>query len=223
MKKFFKKFRETALGRFTALGLISFISVLIRLWRRTLRVDIVDDSGVLKNQCADGMVIVFWHNRLAFVPPFFPKKMRRRTAAITSASRDGEYADILVRQFIGATVRGSSSKGGGKAMLEVKSLLKKNWTIAISIDGPRGPRYQIKPGAALLAKRMRAPVFAVSINAPNRWEMGGWDRLQIPKPFSKVQFRLSELVNIPPDCDLRTEAVARIQNALDKITDDRRS
>lgn len=222
MKKFFKKFRETALGRFAALVLIWSISVLIRLWRRTLRVEVIDESGVVENQYAQGMVAVFWHNRLAFVPSFFPKKIRQHTAAITSASRDGEYADILVRQFIGATVRGSSSKGGGKAMLEVKTLLQKNWTIAISIDGPRGPRYQIKPGAALLAKRLKAPVFAISINAPNRWEMGGWDRLQVPKPFSKVQLRLSKRVEIPPDCDLRTEAVARIQNALDEITDDSR-
>jgi hypothetical protein len=222
MKRLFKKFRETWLGRAAALVLIWLISVLIRAWRLTLRVEVVDRSGVLQQRQANGMLGGFWHNRILFVSLMFPHHLRNNTAAITSASRDGEYADILVRQFIGDTVRGSSSRGGSKAMRKLKRLIENGWNVCIALDGPRGPRYSVAPGIALLAKRCRAPFAPISINAPKRWQTKTWDQMQLPKPFSRVQFVIGEPITIDPDCDVRTEGCEQIRNALLAITDDAR-
>lgn len=166
------------------------------------------------------MIGGFWHNRIVFVSTFFPARMRKRTAAIISASRDGEYADILVRQFIGTTVRGSSSRGGSKAVRRLKHLLDSGWNVCIALDGPRGPKYHVEPGVALLAKRCRAPFLPISINASSRWQTHSWDEMQIPKPFSRVEFVIGKPVHIDPGCDLRNEAVTRIRDALLAITDD---
>jgi len=222
MKAFFKKFRETWLGRGVALFLLWCLSVFIRGWRASLRVKVVDHSGLLATGEARGMLGIFWHNRLVFLPAFFPRSVREHTAAITSPSRDGEYADILVRQFLGDTVRGSSSRGGGKAVIKCKHLLDSEWNVCIAGDGPRGPKYSMQPGVALLAKRCQAPVLPININSPSRWQTKTWDQLQFPKPFSRVEFVIGKPIFIAKDCDVRTEACQKIRDSLLAITDDRR-
>lgn len=220
MKRLFKKFRETWAGKLTAIVLIWLLSVLIRLWHFSFRITVVDPDNFLAGPHTSGVIGGFWHNRLVFISAFFPRRLRRRTVAITSPSRDGEYADLLVRQFIAGTVRGSSSRGGGKAVIALKHYLDSGYNVCVAIDGPRGPKYEAAPGIVLLAKRCKAPIIPILINAPKRWQLKTWDGLQFPRPFSKVELVIGQPLEIDAECDLRTEGCQRVREALLAITDD---
>ncbi len=220
MRKVFKQFRETWAGRATAIVLIGLLAWVLRLWRLTLRVTVVDPNDFLHAPPVDGAVAAFWHNRLVFMGTFFPRRLRRLAVAMTSPSRDGQYAAMLVSKFVARVVRGSSSRGGREAVVQLKRELDRGRFVCLAVDGPRGPRYQVQPGVGLLARRCGVPVVPISINAPHRWQLKSWDGLQFPRPFSRVTLWIGARIEIDSACDLRTEACQKVQDALLDITDD---
>ena len=203
-------------------GWVSWSMVwLVRLLRRTCRLRVVDPCGYLASCQPCPVVFVLWHNRLLFLGDCFPRDIRRRTAVLVSASRDGEYATAFARRFCFRTVRGSSSRGGHRALRQLKRSIDGGSSAAITLDGPRGPRYEAHPGAAMLARLCGVPVVPLSLNAPARWELRSWDRTQIPKPFSRLELHIGAPMQFA-----RAEArgvdvaTARIRDALLAITAD---
>ncbi len=171
---------------------------------------------------ATGMIGLMWHNRLFFFAPIFPKVARRRTKAVVSASRDGQYVTDLISFFGLSSLRGSSSKKGANALRGALEAVREGWNVAFTPDGPRGPRYELKPGPVIVASMTGAKIIPMSVNASRYWEVRSWDRFQIPKPFCTLELVLGDAISVPPDLDaegLERERV-RIQELLRSVTVD---
>ena len=143
-------------------------------------------------------ITVTWHNRLLFFPAMFTKKIRQRTYALISPSRDGQYVADLTKKFGVRSVRGSSNKRGAIALNEAMDILNHGYNLSITPDGPRGPKYKMSRGAIILASKTGYPILPLSINASRYWELKSWDNFQIPKPFSKLELVVGESIKIPP-------------------------
>jgi hypothetical protein len=144
-------------------------------------------------------ISVTWHNRLFLFPAMFPSYLRRRTSAIVSPSRDGQYVVDVIRYFGIKDIRGSSSKGGSAAMSEAIRQLKTGQNVSFTPDGPRGPKYKMKKGPIQLAAKMQVPLIPVAVNYSSFWEAPSWDGFQIPKPLSLITLNVGEPIRIPSD------------------------
>jgi len=173
---------------------------LLFLYKYCVRREIQDPFHLLRD-CPPPVVTVTWHNRILFFPLMFPKKHRRQTEAVVSASRDGQYlVDLIHWMGIGAT-RGSSKRKAMNALLgAIKSLETKHY-VAFTPDGPRGPCYHMNVGPIHLASREQVRIIPVAINYTSYWHLKSWDGFRIPKPFSKVTLILGEPIAVPPDLD----------------------
>lgn len=175
------------------------LSAVVGLIGKTLRYETEDWENFEKIH-ADGKIpiYVFWHNRI-FAGTYFFRK--RGIIVMSSKSRDSEYSARLVKYFGYGTVRGSSTRGGVSALVELIRAMREKNAVAFSIDGPRGPKYVAKSGACLLAKKTGNPMMPFVVEAEKYWEVGSWDRLQIPKPFSRVRVIIEEPIYVAPDAD----------------------
>ena len=196
--------------------------LLMRLCRRTYRITTVDPGGFLKEMRPWPVVAALWHNRVSLLSGFFPRQFHQRTAALASASRDGETAARALAAFGFQVVRGSSSRGGYQALYDLRRKLDEGCSLGLTVDGPRGPRYSVHPGVVLVAEWTGCPVLPVCVNAPHRWELRSWDRTQIPKPFSRVTLLVGDPLLIPPNLspEERERQCARVREALLRITTD---
>lgn len=149
---------------------------------------------------ADGKIPIytFWHNRI-FANTYYFRNLG--TVVITSQSFDGEYIARFIRRFGYGAVRGSSTRGGIGALARMIRLMKKGFSTAFTIDGPKGPKYVAKPGACLLAKKTGNPVLPLLIETDKFWEIKSWDRLQIPKPFARAKIFVAEPIYVAGDAD----------------------
>jgi lysophospholipid acyltransferase (LPLAT)-like uncharacterized protein len=192
-----KKFRDTKKLPDWIFVILSGILKALR-WG-LFRVKVVDPHNVIHSPRA--VVSVTWHNRLLFFPAVFPAEVRRKTVAVVSASRDGQYIADLIKCFGLRSARGSSSRAGMNAQLEASRALKGGNNVSFTPDGPRGPRYCMSKGPIHLASMHNTVVVPVAVNASRYWECKSWDRFQIPKPFSTLTVVLGEPIEIPPELD----------------------
>lgn len=198
-----------------------FPALLIKLTFKCLyRFELVDKYDSVNK--ARGVIGLAWHNRLLFFGTAVPRQTRKHTMAVISASRDGQYlADLLKYLGIGA-LRGSSSKKGANALLGAIHAIEDKKNVVFTPDGPRGPRYVLKPGPIMLASRTGAPILPVSLNASRYWACKSWDGFQIPKPGAKLTMILGEFINIPPDLD--AEGIEKwrkiVEDKLNELTVD---
>lgn len=180
-------------------GLAWLFALLVKLIAATYRVRIDAPETLLRQLETQPVVGAIWHNRLLFIAAFIPKRIRSRYAVLISRSRDGEYVSIFIRFFGLAVVRGSSSKGGTTALLELIRAVQNGSSVVLTVDGPRGPRYTVHPGAAAIATHCHVPLLPVAVNAPRKWQLRSWDQLQIPAPFSKVTLAFGQPFTPDPD------------------------
>lgn len=190
---------------------------LIRLIGPTLRFTFSYEEGSPQPWDAEQAIWVFWHR---CVIPAAWRFRGHNIAVMTSHSYDGEYIARTIEHFGFRAVRGSSSRGGVRALFGLRNALDAGQSVAFTIDGPRGPKYVAKPGPVLLARQTRRPVKAFYIALERAWVLNSWDRLMIPKPFSRAFARACVPILVPPDAD--PEAMKRyhqqMQEALDRIT-----
>jgi lysophospholipid acyltransferase (LPLAT)-like uncharacterized protein len=215
---------ETAEPRFTLsqriqLALVSWIvPAVLRLIGCTLRETSTFEEGAI--QSLDELypgIFPFWHR---CVLPATWIYRHQHPAVMTSQSRDGEFIARVIRRFGFVPVRGSSSRGGQRALLEMSQLLAEGHAVAFTIDGPRGPRYVAKKGPVLLARISGAAITAFYVAVERAWVLNTWDRLVIPKPFSRIYVRFARKIFVPPDADdaAMEQYHAEMQAALDRIT-----
>lgn len=193
-------------------------TMLIAAVGKTLRYETEGWENFEKSH-ADGKIpiYVFWHNRI-FAGTYYFKN--RGIVVITSQSFDGEYIARFIQRFGYGAARGSSTRGGVSALVELIRVMRAGLPAAFSIDGPKGPRYVAKPGAALLAKKTGNPLMPFVVETKNYWEVKSWDRLQIPKPFSRVRVFVNEPIFVAKDAD-ETELenkLLELQKSLDELT-----
>jgi lysophospholipid acyltransferase (LPLAT)-like uncharacterized protein len=140
---------------------------------------------------------------------------------MSSNSYDGEYMGRIIRKFGYVPVKGSSSRNAVRALLGLRRALGLGWAVAFTLDGPRGPRYKVKPGPVALARSSGVPMTAFHISVDKAWVLNTWDRLMIPMPFSRALLRVSKLIHIPKetsDADVPRHE-AELQAALDRCVE----
>jgi len=192
---------------------------LVGLYGWTFRVRYDDPDGWLQSRTPWPVVMPVWHNRFVFLATVAPKTLLKQVTVLISASRDGEYISTLIRFFRIDVVRGSSSRGGMHATRTMLQKLKDGQMIVVTVDGPRGPRYTVHPGVVALASLGKVAVLPAAVNAENCWQLKSWDGTQIPKPFSKVTFKIGKPFFLD-DGETRETGVEKIRQVLLVITDD---
>jgi lysophospholipid acyltransferase (LPLAT)-like uncharacterized protein len=139
----------------------------------------------------------FWHGRILPATLYF---QRRNIVVITSENYDGEWIARIITRFGYGTARGSTSKGGPRALLQLVREVKSKG-VAFTLDGPRGPAQVAQPGAVWLAKATGNPLLPFHAEAASCWTLNSWDRTQIPKPFTTVAMAIGEPLSVPSDAD----------------------
>ncbi|MBS9782818.1 MAG: lysophospholipid acyltransferase family protein [Arcobacter sp.] len=143
------------------------------------------------------VVIAFWHGDL-LMQPFNYKKLKPKgfVKAIISNHKDGEIITNIVTYLGIGAVRGSSSKGGAKALISTIRELKAGNDIAITPDGPRGPRFSVADGIVAISKKAKAKIVVFNCKPTKYWQMKSWDKFIVPKPFGTLHFYTSEAFDV---------------------------
>lgn len=170
----------------------------IRVLGWTVRSTVTLDPEFVKYYAASPVIFVFWHNRILLLPKTYARHLSHRPVSVlTSASKDGAILARVMQCFGMGAVRGSSSKRGAVALVQMKSAIVEGVSMAISPDGPRGPIYVCAAGAIKLAQITEAPLVPVSVEYSKAWRLRSWDRFAIPKPFcsATIHFHAPLVVN----------------------------
>jgi lysophospholipid acyltransferase (LPLAT)-like uncharacterized protein len=201
--------------------------LLIRSVSATLRYRWSDSSGYFDTDSAGPAIYCVWHNRLALclVPYFGYVRKHNQTpgmAAIVSASKDGGFLAGILECFGVHPVRGSSSRRGPQALLELTSWAERGYDLAITPDGPRGPCYVVQEGVMALAQITGLPIVPVSYSLGWKVRPKSWDRFQIPLPFSRCEMVLAKPVRVPREAsDAEREALRQqLERTLKEISQD---
>lgn len=143
------------------------------------------------------IVVAFWHGELLMQPFNYQKlKPNSMVKAIISEHKDGEAITKTV-EFLGiGSIRGSSSKGGAKALISTIKELKKGNDVAITPDGPRGPRFSVADGIVAISKKTGAKIAVFNCKPSKYWQFNSWDKFIIPKPFGTIEFFIQEPFDI---------------------------
>ncbi len=189
----------------------------LQLWTRTLRYEIEDGAGIVGKPIAENYIGALWHNRLLLFPFVLRRFLfNRHGAALISASRDGELLADAIKRFDYDVVRGSSSRLGARAILQLSEMIASGHDVVITPDGPRGPAYELGPGIIFLAQKSGAAVLPVNMEYSSCWRIKSWDRFIIPRPFSKVRVIIGQPYRVKStstDAEFEAERV-RLQNAM---------
>jgi lysophospholipid acyltransferase (LPLAT)-like uncharacterized protein len=141
-------------------------------------------------------VMAFWHGRILPATFYF---RRRGIVVITSENFDGEWIARIIERFGYGTARGSTSRGGLKAMLQLVRDMGQGRPAGFTLDGPRGPARVAQPGALWLAQKSGNPVLPFHLEASRAWTLGSWDQTQIPRPFCTVALVVGAPIEVPTD------------------------
>jgi lysophospholipid acyltransferase (LPLAT)-like uncharacterized protein len=174
-----------------------------------------DQAGILSGQSQDKLLFAFWHNRLALSAILYRRYFLkyapdRRLAGLVSASRDGGLLARVLEHFHIEAVRGSSSRRGGQAVLELTSRAERGYDLAITPDGPRGPCYEVQEGVISTAQLTGLPIVPVSYHLNWKIRPRSWDRFQIPLPFTRCEVTVGKVMWVPREAsDAEREALRR--------------
>jgi lysophospholipid acyltransferase (LPLAT)-like uncharacterized protein len=190
---------------------------LLQLWARTLRYEIDDRAGVIGTPVSENFIGALWHNRL-LIFPFVLRRffVHRHGAALISASRDGELLADAIKRFGFDVVRGSSSRLGASAILQLEGVLASGRDVVITPDGPRGPAYELGPGIIFLAQKSGAAVVPINMEYSSCWRIKSWDRFIVPRPFARVRVIIGAPYRVgstSTDDEFEAERL-RLQNAM---------
>ncbi len=169
-------------------------------WRKLMPVTIIDPNGLLeeyRHAPQRVCIINIWHNRLLMLPPLFELPLRKRTVAVISASRDGQYIADFAAQFGAKSIRGSSTRQGVKVLHDAIKTIQGGCMVVFTPDGPRGPRYHMSKGPIHIASQLGIPVVALGINYSAYWGVKSWDGFRIPKPWAKLTLIIGKELHIP--------------------------
>lgn len=143
-------------------------------------------------------ILALWHGRILSATLYFRD---RGVVAMTSENFDGEWVARLMRRFGYRAARGSTSRGGAKALVQLRREMAEGHPAAFTVDGPRGPARVAQPGAAWLASATGNPIIPFHIEASRCWTVKSWDRHQVPKPGSHLAIAIGRPIEVPARAD----------------------
>ena len=161
-------------------------------------------------------IMAFFHGRIMTATYFFRD---RGIFVMISENFDGEWIARIIERFGYGTSRGSTSRGGQRALLRLKRLMAEGRPSAFAVDGPRGPARTVQPGVVWLAKLTGNPVVPFHMEASSYWSLNSWDRTQIPRPFSTVALSVGAPIDVAADADeggIETKRV-EVEQALHQV------
>jgi len=198
----------------------------LRLLAATLRYRVNGGRGPAKLP-DEPVIFALWHNRLSLCMKVYenfvrPHHQHDHLAALISASKDGAFLAAILQNFGVEPVRGSSSRRGAQALLELASWAERGYDLAVTPDGPRGPCYVVQEGVMALAQVTGLPIVPYSCRVGWKLRLKSWDRFQIPLPFSRCDVELAKPVHVPRDAsDAEREALRQqLERTLREITRD---
>lgn len=161
-----------------------------------------------------GFACMLWHEALL---PLLWHHREARAVIVVSQARDGQYLADFAESIGYRLVRGSSSRGAVGALLAATRELEGGAIVALTPDGPRGPRRELKPGVVAAAQRAGVPLLPVHAEVNRAWRLDSWDRFCIPKPFATVRVAYGAPIHVGPGPEQLTAAVAQARTAMDDV------
>lgn len=201
--------------------ILSFIGyLLINLIGKTLRIEYINKEKEESVKFKRTGILAFWHGRLLLFGYLY--KNQQDAYMMISQSRDGELISRFINYMGIKSIRGSSTRGGKGAFMNLARQIRRGYHAAITPDGPKGPRYIAQKGAIYLSKISRAPIVPVTYNARRKKVFNSWDRFLFPLPFSRVIVIYGDPIVVPEDADSRMieEKRFELERSLNKITDE---
>jgi lysophospholipid acyltransferase (LPLAT)-like uncharacterized protein len=201
----------------------------VKLCGATIRFTFEDHSGLLAAGPRERppFIICLWHNRLSLAlrlreKALIARGIGRPMAALVSASRDGGLLSRVLERAGVQPVRGSSSRRGAQALLELKHWSEQGYDITITPDGPRGPCQVVQNGVIGLAQVTGLPILPVNYHLDWKWTLKSWDRFQIPIPFSRCRVVVGKSMQLPEDTDDETREFwrKRLEEQMNSILDE---
>jgi lysophospholipid acyltransferase (LPLAT)-like uncharacterized protein len=194
-----------------------FGPIVIGMLARTWRVAAVNTRSIeaLRDR-SQPFIFAFWH---AHMLPLVWQHREERVAVLISTHADGEIIARICDALGYRTIRGSTSRGGARALVEITRTLERGIEVAITPDGPRGPPRSIAPGVLYAAQRAKAPIVPIYVHASRAWHLATWDSFMIPKPFARLTIRYGEPLFVAtgdggPTLDEESERLGSAFNAL---------
>lgn len=179
---------------------------MLRALASTWRVREIGREGWNARRAAgEGTVVALWHGQML---PMLSHHRDLGIAILISEHQDGEIIARIAHAFGCRAVRGSTSRGGARALLALAGLLKQGTDVAVTPDGPRGPRHSFAPGALVAAQRAGVPVVGMLGHASRVWRLNSWDRFEIPKPFARVTIAYTRPFTVPGRTPAEASAAA---------------
>jgi len=171
-------------------------SVLVRALAATWRYRATGEEHVRAlREMRRPFVFVLWHSRIL---PLLYRHRGEDVVMLISRHRDGGYLADLGTRWGYRSVRGSTQRGGEVGLLGIVRALEGGAVVAITPDGPRGPAERVQPGAIAAAQHAGAPIVAVGARVASAWYLGSWDRMCIPKPFTRIDVTYAPPIEIAP-------------------------
>lgn len=189
--------------------------IIVRFLHFTMKIEFLHEERVRKFWDSDErMILACWHGRLLMMP--YAYKGRAITCLI-SQYKDGEMLARFMKRFGHGSVRGSSTRGGSMAMREMLRIIREN-DIAITPDGPKGPKYVVQDGIIALARMSGVPILPVTFGASRKKIFASWDSFLMPKPFSRGAFIWGEPIFVSRNDDLDTKK-KEVEKSLVELTE----
>jgi len=159
------------------------------------------------------IIMACWHGELLMIP--YAYTIFRKTPHVKlliSQHFDGNLIAKTLNFFKFETIRGSSTRGGAKALIQSIKEIKNGYDLGITPDGPKGPRHEVADGIIVMAQKAKVNIVLVEIKPSAYWQVNSWDKFVIPKPFGTINYYISDLINIS-NMDME-EARTVIKNGL---------
>ena len=145
----------------------------------------------------DVFIMACWHGELLMIPYAY-KRYRKNphVKLLISEHFDGNLIAKTLSFFGFESIRGSSTRGGAKALIQSIKELKNGYDLGITPDGPKGPRHEVSDGIVVMAQKVHVKIALVEIKPTSYWQFNSWDRFVVPKPFGTIRYFISELIDI---------------------------
>ena len=184
------------------------LRALIRLLASTYRVEAVIGAERIEPFITGGTVCApcYWHQHHVVGSTLIRSWVQRgfKACFLVSGSVDGEVPERIARAWGAEVIRGSANQSGALALRDMQRMMKNGYSIVTTADGPRGPKYEFKAGAVLMARIAGVPIVPIACAAERAWYLNRWDDFMIPKPFSRIVLAVGEPYPIPADAPLDT-------------------
>lgn len=182
------------------------LRALIRLLTSTYRIDTVIGAEHLEPFIEDGNVCApcYWHQHQVVGSMLIRSTIRRgfKACFLVSGSVDGEVPERVARAWGAEVIRGSANESGALALRDMQRMMKKGYSIVTTADGPRGPKYEFKAGAILMARIAGVPIIPIACAAEHAWYLKRWDDFMVPKPFSRLVLAIGQPYPMPANAPL---------------------